>query len=174
MKIYIILIIVNYYQDKMAKLILLTLATLVLGRNECSLKASNIGRGMATREFAKWDKNCTTIETFYNDMLTRDPTEKCLRRGYWDKAQDLYEQYSVDCSLVKCDDVGKELGKIVGIAFCNGQTVNTTLSICNAREESICSDTVFDYVHDNCYDKIRMGEEPYSVYDSYLEYCNKV
>lgn len=159
----------------MAKLLMMVMvAATVSAASTCSLRAFNIGGGMATREFKKWDKNCTTLETFYNDMLTRDPTEKCLRRGYWDKAQDLYEKYSVDCSPIKCDDVGEELGKIVGAAFCNGTVVNTTLSICNAREESICSDAVFDYIHDNCYDKIRMGDKPYSVYDSYLEYCNKV
>jgi len=139
----------------------------VYAANTCPMKAFNIGRGMATREFAKWDKNCTTLETFYEDMLTRDPTKKCLRRGYWDKAQALYEQHSVDCSSVNCQGVGKELGKIIGEAFCNRKTVNSTLSICNAREQSICGETFFDYAFDNCHDAFN-----YTVFDGYNnKYC---
>lgn len=133
----------------------------------CQLKPFNIGRGMAIREFAKWDKNCTTLEVFYEDMLTRDPTEKCLRRGYWDKAQDLYEQHSVDCNSVKCEGIGKKLGEIIGQAFCNREVVNTTLSVCNAREKSICGDVFFDYAFDICRDAFN-----YTVFDDYnTKYC---
>ena len=156
----------------MAKLMVFTMLSTVSAFSTCQLKPFNIGRGMATREFAKWDKNCTTLETFYEDMLTRDPTEKCLRRGYWNKAQDLYEQYSVDCSSSNCYGVGKKLGNIVGEAFCNRTTVNSTLSICNAREESSCGDVFFDYAFDNC-NEARVANG-YQDYDRYLEYCNKV
>jgi hypothetical protein len=124
---------------------------------------------MAKKEFNKWDKNCTTLETFYNDMLTRDPTEKCLRRGYWYKAQDLYEQYSVECNPIKCENLGKELGKIIGEAFCSGTVVNTTLSICNAREENSCGDAFFDYAFDNCQDNI--STDNYTIFDSYRTHC---
>lgn len=155
----------------MAKLILLVMAVTATAFSTCQLKPFNIGRGMATREFAKWDKNCTTLEMFYDDMLTRDPTEKCLRRGYWDKAQDLYEKYSQDCSIVKCDGVGEELGKIIGEAFCSRTIVNSTLSICNAREESSCSDAFFHHTFKNCNDlRVVVDDDEY---DRYNEYCNK-
>lgn len=157
----------------MAKLIVFMTAVYTTSAfSTCQLKPFNIGRGMAIREFAKWDKNCTTLEVFYEDMLTRDPTEKCLRRGYWDKAQDLYEQHSVDCNSVKCEGIGKKLGEIIGQAFCNREVVNTTLSVCNAREKSICGDVFFDYAFDNCNEaQVTNG---YQDYDRYLEYCNQV
>lgn len=154
----------------MDKLILLTLASFVLGRNECPQKAINIGRGMATRHF-NWDKNCTTLDNFYQDVLDNDPTEKCLKRGYWDKAQQLYEKYSVECSPIKCDGLGEKLGKILGVAFCNGDNINITRHVCNALEENKCSNVFFDYAYNNCNDK--RVENNYTHYDMYLEYCMK-
>lgn len=138
--------------------------------NTCPIEAINIGRDLATKEFKHWDKNCSSLESFYENMLNNDPTEKCPKRGYWFQAQDLYEKYSIKCNP-NCKNIGKNLGKNIGIAFCKDNIFNTTMKTCNAHEETICSDVFFDYVYKNCNDK-RIANE-YQNYNKYAKYCNK-
>lgn len=136
----------------------------------CPSTSINLGRDLAIKQFEKWDKNCTTLESFFEKTLKNDPTEKCLKRGFWFQAQDLYENYSIKCNP-ECKNVGKTLGKDIGIAFCNDKVFNVIVKTCNARDESICSDAFFDYAYENCNDK-RVANE-YQNYFNYLEYCNK-
>lgn len=148
----------------------ITLFEMCIAVGTCPSTSINLGRDLATKQFEQWDKNCTTLESFYEKILKNDPTEKCLKRGFWFQAQDLYEKYSISCNL-GCKNVGKTLGKNIGIAFCNDDVFNTTTKTCNAHDETKCSDTFFDYAYENCNDK-RIANE-YQDYSKYLEYCNK-
>ncbi len=149
--------------------IFMTFLETCIAAGTCSSTSINLGRDLAIKQFEKWDKNCTTLESFYEKTLKNDPTEKCLKRGFWFQARDLYENYSIKCNP-DCKNVGKTLGKNIGIAFCDDKVFNVIVKTCNARDESICSDAFFDYVYENCNDK-RVANE-YQNYFKYLEYCN--
>lgn len=148
----------------------ITFFEMCIAAGTCPLTSINLGRDLAIKQFENWDKNCTTLESFYEKILKNDPTEKCLKRGFWFQTQDLYEKYSISCNP-GCKNVGKTLGKNIGIAFCNDDVFNVIVKTCNAHDETKCSDIFFDYVYENCNDK-RIANE-YKNYFKYLEYCNK-
>ena len=50
-----------------------TIFSICTASSTCSSNSVNVGRDLATKEFKKWDKNCTTLESFYQKILKNEP-----------------------------------------------------------------------------------------------------
>lgn len=161
----------------MKSIAILTVASAVTttGYPVCPIKAYKSGYDVALTNFEKmWNKyeqDCKQLDDINKHILSKSPTLKCQKRGYYDGAEQIYEKYSAEC-FPTCAGNGEIMGKFTGQQFCNGTFDNTTATpICNVVEENTCMDHFFDYAYTNCNEK---RIDNLTVFDEYIiKYCKK-